>query len=192
GAIMAMYSGPNYNGKDCHCQFDNALQSRNQVGSSFKTYVLATAVKQGMNVQTSILDGDSPLWIPPDSSPTLFAKPGSQSPGPGYYKVVNDESGKNSFGPTRVQEATALSLNTAYTDLWHKVAYDPTTGRHPVTDMAKAFGVDVKLSGMVGGPSPMQDEAGGALGHAAPPPPGHATTNAPDSPNPVYPHPPPL
>src|SRR5215472_4317318 len=167
GAILAMYSGPNYNGKDCHCQFDNALQSRNQVGSSFKTYVLATAVKQGMNVQTSILDGDSPLWIPPDSSPALFAKPGSQSPGPGYYKVVNDESGRNSFGPTHVQEATALSLNTAYTDLWHKVAYDPTTGRHPVTDMAKAFGVDVKLSGMVGGPSPMQDEAGIALGQAS-------------------------
>jgi membrane peptidoglycan carboxypeptidase len=167
GAILAMYSGPNYNKKDCHCQFDNALQSRNQVGSSFKTYVLATAVKQGMNVQTSILDGDSPLWIPPDSSPTLFAKPGSQSPGPGYYEVVNDESGTNSFGPTHVQEATALSLNTAYTDLWHRVAYDPQSGRHPVTDMAKAFGVDVQASGMVGGSNPMQDEAGIALGQAS-------------------------
>jgi membrane peptidoglycan carboxypeptidase len=167
GAILAMYSGPNFNKKDCHCQYDNALQSRNQVGSSFKTYVLATAVKQGMNVQTSILDGDSPLWIPPDSSPTLFAKPGSQSPGPGYYEVVNDESGNNSFGPTKVQEATAVSLNTAYTDLWHHVAYDPATGKHPVTDMAKAFGVDVTLSGMVGGQDPMQDEAGIALGQAS-------------------------
>ena len=49
GAILAMYSGQNYN----KSQYDNALQSRNQVGSSFKTYVLATAVKQGMNVQTS-------------------------------------------------------------------------------------------------------------------------------------------
>jgi membrane peptidoglycan carboxypeptidase len=167
GAILAMYSGPNYNKKDCHCQFDNALQSRNQVGSSFKTYVLATAVKQGMNVQTSILNGDSPLQIPPDSSPTTLAKRGSQSPGPGYYEVVNDESGTNSFGPTKVQFATAVSLNTAYTDLWHRVAYDPATGRHPVTDMAKAFGVDVQASGMVGGPSPMQDEAGIALGQAS-------------------------
>jgi membrane peptidoglycan carboxypeptidase len=163
GAILAMYSGQNYN----KTQYDNALQSRNQVGSSFKTYVLATAVKRGMNVQTSILDGDSPLWIPPDSLPTAFAKPGNQSPGPGYYQVVNDESGTNSFGPTPIQKATALSLNTAYTDLWHQVAYDPTTGRHPVTDMAKAFGVDVHLSGMVGGPSPMQDEAGIALGQAS-------------------------
>ena len=163
GAIMAMYSGQNYK----KTQYDNALQSRNQVGSSFKTYVLATAVKQGMNVQTSILDGDSPLQIPPDSDPGAFAKPGSQPPGPGYYEVVNDESGTNSFGPTHVQEATALSLNTAYTDLWHHVAYDTTTGQHPVTDMAKAFGVDVRLSGMVGGPNPMQDEAGIALGQAS-------------------------
>jgi membrane peptidoglycan carboxypeptidase len=167
GAILAMYSGPNFNKKGCHCQYDNALQSRNQVGSSFKTYVLATAVKQGMNVQTSLLNGDSPLWIPPDSSPTVLAKRGQQSPGPGYYEVVNDESGTNSFGPTKVQMATALSLNTAYTDLWHKVAYDQATGRHPVTDMAKAFGVDVKLSGMAGGPNPMQDEAGIALGQAS-------------------------
>jgi membrane peptidoglycan carboxypeptidase len=163
GAILAMYSGQNYN----KSQYDNALLSRNQVGSSFKTYVLATAVKQGMNVQTSRLDGDSPLWIPPDSLPTQFAKPGDQSPGPGYYKVVNDESGTNSFGSTKVQEATALSLNTAYTDLWHHVAYDPATGKHPVTEMAKAFGVDVHASGMVGGPSPMQDEAGIALGQAS-------------------------
>jgi membrane peptidoglycan carboxypeptidase len=167
GAILAWYGGPNYNKKGCHCQYDNALLSRNQVGSSFKTYVLATAVKQGMNVQTSILDGDSPLWIPPDSNPGGFAKPGSQSPGPGYYQVVNDESGNNNLGPVKVQTATAASLNTAYTDLWHQVAFDQTTGRHPVTDMAKAFGVNVVSSGMVGGPNPMQDEAGIALGQAS-------------------------
>ena len=31
------------------------------MGSSFKPYVLATAVKQGMNVQTSILNGFAPI-----------------------------------------------------------------------------------------------------------------------------------
>ena len=62
GAILAMYGGQNYK----KTQYDNALQSRNQVGSSFKPYVLSTAVKQGMNVQTSQLNGFSPLWIPPD------------------------------------------------------------------------------------------------------------------------------
>ncbi len=69
GAILAMYGGKNYN----KTQWDDALQARNQVGSSFKPYVLATAVKMGMNVQTSKLNGFSPLWIPPDSSPTTYA-----------------------------------------------------------------------------------------------------------------------
>jgi membrane peptidoglycan carboxypeptidase len=163
GAIVAMYSGPNYNKKHCGCQYDNALQSRNQVGSSFKTYVLATAVGQGMNVQSSILNGDSPLWIPPNSQPTAFAKSGGPRPGPGYYKVVNDESGNNSLGPVKVQMATAASLNTAYTDLWHRVAYNTQTGQHPVVNMAKAFGVDTKASGL----KTMEDQAGTALGQAS-------------------------
>jgi membrane peptidoglycan carboxypeptidase len=163
GAILAMYSGPNYNKAHCGCQYDNALQSRNQVGSSFKTYVLATAVDQGMNVQSSILNGDSPLWIPPDSKPTTLAKRGGQSPGAGYYQVVNDEGGNNSFGPVRVQNATAASLNTAYTDLWHRVAYSTESGQHPVVKMAKAFGVDTQASGLV----KMEDQAGTALGQAS-------------------------
>ena len=163
GGILAMYSGPNYNKKNCGCQYDNALQSRNQVGSSFKTYVLATAVQQGMNVQSSILNADSPLWIPPDSSPTTLAKHGSQPPGPGYYQVSNDESGNNNLGPVHVQTATAASFNTAYTDLWHRVAFNPQTGQHPVVQMAKAFGVDTQASGLV----TMQDEAGTALGQAS-------------------------
>jgi len=163
GAIVAMYSGPDYNRKHCKCKFDNALLSRNQVGSSFKTYVLATAVNQGMNVQSSILNGDSPLWIPPDSQSTTLAKAGGQSPGAGYYKVVNDESGNNSFGPVHVQNATAISLNTAYTDLWHRVAYNTDTGQHPVTKMAKDFGVDTHASGLV----TMEDQAGTALGQAS-------------------------
>jgi len=163
GAILAMYSGPNYNKQHCGCQYDNALQSRNQVGSSFKTYVLATAVKQGMSVQTSVLDGDSPLWIPPDTEPTILAKPGGQAPGPGYYEVVNDESGNNNLGPVTVQTATAASLNTAYTDLWHRVAYDQQSGQYPVVDMAKAFGVDPKASGL----QTMRNEAGTALGQAS-------------------------
>jgi len=53
GAILAMYGGKNYH----KTQWDDALQARNQVGSSFKPYVLATAVKMGMNVQNSKLNG---------------------------------------------------------------------------------------------------------------------------------------
>ncbi|HYA49877.1 MAG TPA: penicillin-binding transpeptidase domain-containing protein, partial [Streptosporangiaceae bacterium] len=69
--------------------------------------------------------------------------------------------------PVSVIEATAMSLNTAYTDLWHRVALtngDPN-GPNNVVNMAKAFGVDVKdpLSGF----TKMQDEAGVALGQAS-------------------------
>src|SRR5262249_40960639 len=95
GAILAMYSGPNYNGKQPPAQLDNALQSRTQVGSSFKPYVLATAVKQGMNVQTSQLTGFSPLWIPPDDQAQALAslqQPSPQIPeASAYYQVQNDE-----------------------------------------------------------------------------------------------------
>ena len=31
-----------------------------------KPYVLATAINQGMDVRTSVLNGFSPLWVPPD------------------------------------------------------------------------------------------------------------------------------
>ena len=78
GEIWAMYSGPNYNAKtkQCNrirCQWDMALQNREQVGSSMKPYVLALARQQGMSVKTSTLDGHSPLWIPPVSSPMTYA-----------------------------------------------------------------------------------------------------------------------
>jgi membrane peptidoglycan carboxypeptidase len=158
GAILAMYSGPNY----AHHQYDNALQSRNQVGSSFKPYVLATAVKQGMNVQTSKLNGWSPLWIPPDSDPMTYARPHLPAGGDSasWYQVSNDEV-SNPNRPVSVVEATALSLNTSYTDLWHRVAY--SNGQHNVVNMAKAFGVDTQLSGLWR----MRDESGTALGQAS-------------------------
>jgi membrane peptidoglycan carboxypeptidase len=159
GAILAMYSGQDYNKN----QYDNALQSRNQVGSSFKPYVLATAVRQGMNVQKSMLNGYSPLWIPPDNLPLVrgrLTRPASYRDG--WYKVTNDEV-VASQGPVSVVKATAASLNTAYTDLWHRVALNPQTGAHNVVDMAKAFGVDPKASGLLR----MRDEAGTALGQAS-------------------------
>ncbi len=162
GAILAMYSGQNYKKR----QYDDALQSRNQVGSSFKPYVLATAVKQGMNVQTSRLNGFSPLWIPPDTQPMTFASLTNKT-GTGYYEVRNDEV-SNPNRPVTPIEATALSLNTAYADLWHRVALNPATGANSVVDMAQAFGVDTAAfkadgSGLV----TMEGEAGTALGQAS-------------------------
>ena len=175
GAILAMYSGENYNSKKRpHAQLDNALQSRNQVGSSFKPYVLATAVKQGMNVQTSQLTGFSPLWIPPDADPTALAS--LQQPSPlihdasSYFEVQNDEV-SNPNRPVSVVDATAMSLNTAYTDLWHRVAgYNPSGAPNNVTNMAKAFGVDVSSAAPKGtgsGLQHMQDQSGVTLGQAS-------------------------
>jgi membrane peptidoglycan carboxypeptidase len=165
GAIVAMYSGPNYN----KTQYDNALQSRNQVGSSFKPYVLSTAVQQGMNVQTSQLNGFSPLWIPPDSLPQTFASLHNPNAAQ-YYEVTNDEV-SNPNRPVTPVEATAMSLNTAYADLWHRVALNASNGQHNVVNMAKAFGVDVapaRPDGTGGsGLVTMQDEAGTALGQAS-------------------------
>ena len=158
GAIIAMYGGPNYN----KTQYDMALQSRNQVGSSFKPYVLATAVKQGMNVQTSRLNGFSPLWIPSDDTPMTFAS--LKNPGLGY-EVQNDEV-DNPDRPVSVVEATAMSLNTAYADLWHRVAL--SNGQYNVINMAKAFGVNVAKAKFGGsGLVSMKDQAGTALGQAS-------------------------
>jgi membrane peptidoglycan carboxypeptidase len=157
GAILAMYSGQNYK----KTQYDNALQSRNQVGSSFKPYVLSTAVKDGMNVLTSKLNGFSPLWIPPDSQPMTFASL-TQQTGSQWYEVSNDEV-SNPNRPVSVVEATALSLNTAYADLWHRVAVNQATGAHSVVNMAADFGVDAQQSGL----ETMRDEAGTALGQAS-------------------------
>src|SRR5439155_4970217 len=70
GAIVAVYGGPGYGVKNCakvHC-FVNMAENPKQVGSSFKPYVLSTAVSQGMNVQNSIMNGFSPLWIPEGQS----------------------------------------------------------------------------------------------------------------------------
>ena len=48
---------------DCNV---NTITSREQVGSSFKPYVLSTAVKQGMNVKTSTLNTSTYLCVAPD------------------------------------------------------------------------------------------------------------------------------
>ncbi len=79
------------------------------------------AVKQGMNVQTSTLDGYNNLWIPPDSDPTTFAsttQPASRSAGTSSHQRRR----RARTGRTRRRRRMAASINTAYADLWHVVA----------------------------------------------------------------------
>jgi membrane peptidoglycan carboxypeptidase len=84
------------------------------------------------------------------------------------YEVQNDEV-SNPNRPVSVVEATAMSLNTAYADLWHRVAL--TNGQYSVVNMAKAFGVDVSPPNNQGtggsGLVTMGDLAGTALGQAS-------------------------
>jgi membrane peptidoglycan carboxypeptidase len=167
GQIWAMYSGPSFSQdaatcKKDNCQFDMALQNREQVGSSFKPYVLALARAQGMSVQSSTLDGYSPLYIPPVAQPMTYAARAQPANSAGFYEVGNDV-GDGSVGPTTVVKATALSLNTAYTDLYHRVA--GPTGEN-IVNMVSALGVNTDASGLTG-PNAMKEEVGTALGQVS-------------------------
>jgi membrane peptidoglycan carboxypeptidase len=182
GAIQALYPGPGYpesryNGtgrvitlRECKkiaCEVNMAVYNREQVGSSFKPYILSAAVKQDMNVQTSTLDGYDPLWIPPDSQPNTYGTSAQPADSYQWYEVSNDDAGEN--GPFTPQMAMAESINTAYTDLWHKVA-GPNGAN--VAEMAQEFGVNIAAAGITGpsgipGSGGMEDEAGIALGQAS-------------------------
>jgi membrane peptidoglycan carboxypeptidase len=141
GAIEASYGGPGWNSKNCakfYCHYDMAMQSRNQVGSSFKPYVLAAAVQEGMNVQTSVLNGYSPLCVPPETEKMTRSKrgPASSCPsdGVGWLPVSYDPVVE---GPVSVVKAAALSSNAAFEDLAHRV------GTTPIIHLAKEFGVNI-------------------------------------------------
>ncbi len=178
GAIQALYPGPGYPGakyngtgkvisksycKKIACEVNMAVYNREQVGSSFKPYVLSAAVKQGMNVQTSTLDGYNNLYIPMDTQPHVYPASSTATSQPGWYLVHNDSTGEN--GPYTPVVAMAASINTAYADLWH------TVGGSAVASIAQDFGVDTNAACITAscgkGTSAMVHEAGIALGQAS-------------------------
>jgi membrane peptidoglycan carboxypeptidase len=182
GSIQALYPGPGYPGyryngtgkvitksycKKIACEVNMAVYNREQVGSSFKPYILSTAVKLGMNVQTSTLDGYNNMCIPPDSLPSMYPEaaipttPLLTCQTANYYPVHNDSAAEN--GPYTPQMAMAVSINTAYADLWHTVAGVHGTN---VVQMAQAFGVNTDAAGITAGPL-MEDQAGTALGQGS-------------------------
>jgi membrane peptidoglycan carboxypeptidase len=130
GNIRAFYGGPGMGIKHCKrygCD-ENTILEPSWVGSSFKPYVLATAVSEGMNSQTSILNSHSPLCIPPaDDTPALRLQRSKQTmscdTNIGYYQF--NESSENTPGHNdTVPEATAASNNAAYEDLIHRTGVD--------------------------------------------------------------------
>jgi len=139
GQILAFYGGPGYGVRHCRklrCQLDTILAPE-PVGSSFKPYVLATAVSQGMDVQTSVLNSHSPLCIPPDWTLALQLQQSKQTMKcntPKGYWLFN-ESAENYRQNLSVSDATAFSNDPAFEDLIHR------TGVQNVINMAARLGV---------------------------------------------------
>jgi membrane peptidoglycan carboxypeptidase len=162
GAITAIYGGPGYLSSNAEClRVDcqiNTAEVPEEVGSSFKPYVLSAAVDDDMNVFTSILDGYGYIFIPyspADVTPTELAlsvlKPlpgatvdtnstgtviGFTMPnGMRYYHFPEGADDPSVDKPLPVSVAAATSSDPAFEDLAHR------DGITNVIKMAKAMGV---------------------------------------------------
>jgi penicillin-binding protein 1A len=113
GAVKAMYGGTNYKKR----QWNYATDSIRQAGSTMKPFVLATALAQGISVDSNF-------------------------PGPSHL-VVNGHPysnfGNEAFGDITLLEATKHSVNTVYVQLIDKV------GPQNVAELAKKTGLTAEL-----------------------------------------------
>jgi membrane peptidoglycan carboxypeptidase len=190
GEVVAEYpgKGQDITATECAgvCDDNTASETREQVGSSFKPYVLSAAVNQGLNVQSSVLDTSPYVCIAPDLS-SAYSLPIAQGeyavdnqPNPpnclaqnlqGSAPVENDggeiigkQVGEQSSGANKgatyysdnVQGALAASSNTGFTDLAHKV------GTQNIINMAQQYGVNITASSL----NTFKGEVGIALGEA--------------------------
>jgi membrane peptidoglycan carboxypeptidase len=164
GAILAEYGGPSFSASNCakiFCELNMATQSRNLVGSSFKPYVLATAVKEGMDVQDSVLNAIEPMCVPPDSQPLTFSTVSTNCPA-GWFPVNIPGEAMGGTNGISVVTAAAQSSDPAFEDLEHRV------GTQNTINMAKAFGVNVANASQGGsGLQAKVGQVGMALGTAS-------------------------
>ncbi len=119
GEIVALASTEGYASE---AQFNYAWQAHRQPGSSFKTFVLTTAIKQGIDPQTTYYDGTSPMTL--------------TTPGGGTWTVNNDEPGG---GTMSLAEATWNSINVVFAQL------DLDVGSENVTHTAHQMGIEAPL-----------------------------------------------
>jgi membrane peptidoglycan carboxypeptidase len=117
GKVVAMYGGRDFGGKGDKSFFNYAIDGRRQPGSSFKPFVLAAALDDGVSLR-SRFDG---------RSPQTFAN----------YPVSN--FGDEQFGQIDLVQATAHSVNTVYVPLGMEVGVDKTM------DMVHRLGVSEKI-----------------------------------------------
>jgi membrane peptidoglycan carboxypeptidase len=109
GKVLAMYGGADYLTRP----FNDATQSIPQMGSTFKPYVLAAALKSGLSLKTTF-SGHSPQTLD--------------------KQVVHNDNDEQ-FGKIDLVTATAQSVNTVYVQLGEKV------GLAKVIDAAHAAGL---------------------------------------------------
>jgi penicillin-binding protein 1A len=119
GAIVALASSEGGEGEE---QFNYAWQAHRQPGSSFKTYVLTTAIKQGIDPETTYYNGTSPMTL--------------AIPGGGNWTVNNDEPGG---GVMSLKSATTNSINVVFAQL------DLDVGSEAVTETAHEMGIESPL-----------------------------------------------
>jgi penicillin-binding protein 1A len=121
GHIRAMVSSSHY----AESQFNLAAQGHRQPGSTFKAFVLTTAIKQGVDPYTTYytskpLELDLPHW--------------------GHWDVHTADEGYQ--GTINLQQATVTSDNTVFAQL------DLDVGPAAVAATAKSMGITTELDGI--------------------------------------------
>ncbi|MBA3867101.1 MAG: transglycosylase domain-containing protein [Solirubrobacterales bacterium] len=121
GHIRAMVSSTHY----ATSQFNLAAQGHRQPGSTFKAFVLTTAIKQGIDPYTTYytskpLDLNLPHW--------------------GHWEVHTADEGYQ--GTINLQQATVTSDNTVFAQL------DLDVGPAAVAQTAKSMGITTHLDGI--------------------------------------------
>ncbi len=119
GAILAMASSQSYDTS----QFNLAATGERQPGSSFKPFVLTTAVNQGMDPETTTFPAPSTITLTPPGS-----EPWTVSGGAG--------------GSITLADATANSVNTVFAQLGVDV------GPANFDEMAHKMGITSELQGV--------------------------------------------
>ncbi len=121
GDIRAMVSGSDYE----RSKFNLAAQGHRQPGSTFKAFVLTTAIKQGIDPYSTYytskhLDLNLPQW--------------------GHWEVSTADEGY--LGRVNLQQATVASDNTVFAQL------DLDVGPQQVAATAKSMGIESELDGI--------------------------------------------
>jgi len=135
GEIVALASTE---GSESESEFNYAWQAHRQPGSSFKTYVLTTAIKQGIDPDTTYYDGTSPKTL--------------DTPGGIPWTVNNAEPGG---GTMSLAAATWESVNVIFAQL------DLDVGPENVTETAEEMGIEAPLESV-----PAEAIGGLAVGYA--------------------------